>query len=117
MEFYGPVKHVARPLRRGQFSTINTTEGFQGQQIRDITVDAVTFQRTAAFESGEARNDKLARWGLFYVALVTATGAVAQSAEGAAAARASNMTSRFHVSAVACSAAAIASIAVACAGN
>jgi hypothetical protein len=35
-------------------------------------------------ESGEARNDKLARWGLFYVALGTATGAVAQSAEGAA---------------------------------
>lgn len=56
---------------------------FHGQQLRDFTVDVIVPQKTPAFEGWEARNDRLARWGLFCVALGTVAGASAQIVEGA----------------------------------
>lgn len=55
---------------------------FRGQQLRPILADTVIPLKTPAFEAWEVRNDSLARWGLFCVAIGTAAGAAAQIAEG-----------------------------------
>lgn len=55
---------------------------FHGQQLQEFRADTTFLQKTPAFESWEARNDSLARWGLFCVALGTVAGAAAQIAEG-----------------------------------
>jgi len=54
---------------------------FQGQEMRDTTVDALAPSKTPAFEEWGIRNDGLARGGLFCVALATGAGAAAQLLE------------------------------------
>ncbi len=54
---------------------------FHGKQLRDFTLDVVALQQTPEFERWETRNDMLARWGPFCVALSTAAGATAQLAD------------------------------------
>jgi hypothetical protein len=57
---------------------------FRGQELTNITVDALTLNKTSAYENWENRSDKLGRWGLLLVGLGTAAGAVAQFSESIA---------------------------------
>jgi hypothetical protein len=76
------IASLALGLLGAGFAAYPAFSPFHGQELKPFTADNNgPLPKTPAFEEWQTRNDRLSRWGLFLVALGTATAAAAQIIE------------------------------------